>query len=84
MSKQEELSNFEAAVNHLKLFGLTPDDALGENDEAEYARDIFFDSIDDITKRRVSSSIHVDSHPENSVSGMSYDFEPYLKVGGSE
>ena len=27
LSKQEERSNFEAAVNHLKLFNLTPEDA---------------------------------------------------------
>ena len=54
LSKQEELSNFEAAVNHLKLFGLTPDDALGENDEAEYARDIFFDSIDNSIANKLS------------------------------
>ena len=45
LSKQEELSNFDAAVNHLKLFNLTPEDA-DNNYEENPAKDIFFESLD--------------------------------------
>ena len=55
LSKQEELSNFEAAVKHLKLFNLSPDDVLGENHEADEVRDIFFQSIDDTLLRNLSA-----------------------------
>ena len=55
LSKQEELSNFEAAVKHLKLFNLSPNDVLGENHEADEVRDIFFQSIDDTLLRNLSA-----------------------------
>ena len=54
LSKQEELSNFEAAVNHLKLFNLTPEDA-NDNYEANPAKDIFFESLDNTLLRNLSA-----------------------------
>ena len=47
LSKQEELSNFDAAVNHLKLFNLTPEDA-NDNYEENPAKDIFFESLEQL------------------------------------
>jgi len=54
LSKQEELSNFEAAVNHLKLFNLTPEDA-NDNYEANPAKDIFFESLDNTLLKNLSA-----------------------------
>ena len=54
LSKQEELSNFDAAVNHLKLFNLTPEDA-DDNYEANPAKDIFFESLDNTLSKNLSA-----------------------------
>ena len=54
LSKQEELSNFDAAVNHLKLFNLTPEDA-SDNYEANPAKDIFFESLDNTLLKNLSA-----------------------------
>ena len=55
LSKQEELSNFDAAVNHLKLFNLTPEDA-NDNYEENPAKDIFFESLDNTLSKNLSAN----------------------------
>ena len=55
LSKQEELSNFDAAVNHLKLFNLTPEDA-DNNYEENPAKDIFFESLDNTLSKNLSAN----------------------------
>ena len=55
LSKQEELSNFDAAVNHLKLFNLTPEDA-DDNYEENPAKDIFFESLDNTLSKNLSAN----------------------------
>ena len=55
LSKQEELSNFDAAVNHLKLFNLTPEDA-DNNYEENPAKDIFFESLDKTLSKNLSAN----------------------------
>ena len=55
LSKQEELSNFDAAVNHLKLFNLTPEDA-SDNYEENPAKDIFFESLDNTLSKNLSAN----------------------------
>lgn len=58
LSKEQVLTNYQSAINYLKSFDLTPQDAAIKPGNGEHTRDAFYDSIDDTIRQQTSSEVY--------------------------
>jgi len=58
LPKEQVLTNYQSAINYLKSFDLTPQDAAIKPGNGEHTRDAFYDSIDDTIRQQTSSEVY--------------------------